>query len=146
MTPPRALIAEVTHRCPLHCVYCSNPLAMRGGQRELSTDAWKGIIREASALGCWHLNLTGGESLSRKDTEELVSAGRQTGLYVNLITSGIGLSPGRLNELVSAGLDHIQLSFQDSEESSANSLAGAKRTPVSWRSPAGSNVIALRSP
>jgi pyrroloquinoline quinone biosynthesis protein E len=121
---PKALIAEITHRCPLHCVYCSNPLEM--GTVELSTDAWKRVIREAAALGCWHLHLTGGEPMARKDTEELVSAGREAGLYVNLITSGLGLTSERLEALVKAGLDHIQLSFQDSQEDSANLIAGTR--------------------
>jgi pyrroloquinoline quinone biosynthesis protein E len=122
--PPKALIAEITHRCPLHCVYCSNPLEMENV--EVSTESWKRVIREAAALGCWHLHLTGGEPLARKDTEELVSAGREAGLYVNLITSGLGLTSERLEALVKSGLDHIQLSFQDSQEDSANLFAGTR--------------------
>lgn len=123
---PQALIAEVTHRCPLHCVYCSNPLEMQSRDRELSTDAWNKIIRDAAALGCLHLHLTGGEPLSRKDISDLIRIGRESGLYVNLITSGLGLSRERLKELVASGLDHLQLSFQDSAEESANLFAGAK--------------------
>src|SRR5438270_2267284 len=123
---PQALIAEITHRCPLHCVYCSNPLQMQGATQELSTDDWIGIVRQAAELGCWHLHLTGGEPLLRRDAEQLVRAGRESGLYVNLITSGLGLSRERLRALVEAGLDHIQLSFQDSEETPANTFAGTR--------------------
>jgi pyrroloquinoline quinone biosynthesis protein E len=122
----KALIAEITYRCPLHCVYCSNPLEMQSVENELSTAQWIRIIKEAAELGCWHLHLTGGEPLSRKDTEQLISAGREAGLYVNLITSGLGLTRGRLQQLVDAGLDHIQLSFQDSEEAEANIFAGTR--------------------
>jgi len=122
----KALIAEITHRCPLHCVYCSNPLEMQRVETELSTAQWTRIIQEAAALGCWHLHLTGGEPLARQDTEQLVRAGRDAGLYVNLITSGLGLTRERLQNLVAAGLDHLQLSFQDSEEAEANVFAGAK--------------------
>lgn len=121
---PQAVIAELTHRCPLHCVYCSNPVKMES--RELATDTWKRVIQEAAALGCWHLHLTGGEPLARKDTEELVRAGRDAGLYVNLITSGLGLSQERLQALTDAGLDHIQLSFQDSREDTADMFAGTR--------------------
>jgi PqqA peptide cyclase len=124
ITPPRALIAEITHRCPLHCVYCSNPVALQS--TELPADSWKRVIAEAAALGCWHLHLTGGEPIARRDTEELVRAGHAAGLYVNLITSGIGLSPERLQALVDAGLDHVQLSFQDSREGPANVFAGTR--------------------
>lgn len=121
---PQALIAELTHRCPMHCVYCSNPVKTES--RELPTETWKRVIQEAAALGCWHLHLTGGEPLAREDTEELVRAGRDAGLYVNLITSGLGLTQQRLQALVDAGLDHIQLSFQDSREESANLFAGTR--------------------
>lgn len=126
IAPPQALIAEVTHRCPMHCVYCSNPLEMQGREAELSTNAWINIIQEAAKLGCLHLNLTGGEPLSRNDLAELVRAGRSAGLYVNLITSGLGLTRERLATLVEAGADHIQLSFQDSVEDTANLFGGAR--------------------
>jgi pyrroloquinoline quinone biosynthesis protein E len=123
---PLALIAEVTHRCPLHCVYCSNPLQMSAAESELSTEDWIRVFREAAALGVLHLHLTGGEPLARTDLTKLVAAAHHAGLYTNLITSGIGLGEARLNELVHAGLDHIQLSFQDSREEAANWIAGAK--------------------
>lgn len=123
---PQALIAEVTHRCPLHCVYCSNPLQMQSSAHELSTEHWTRIIAQAAEIGCWHLHLTGGEPLLRRDAEQLVLAGRKSGLYVNLITSGLGLTRERLGALVGAGVDHIQLSFQDSEEAEANTFAGTR--------------------
>ena len=127
MTPnPLALIAEITHRCPLHCVYCSNPLQMIGAQSELATEEWIRVFQEAARLGILHVHLTGGEPLARADLKELVEAAHSGGLYTNLITSGIGLSEARLASLVDAGLDHIQLSFQDSREQSANWIAGAK--------------------
>ncbi|HUI60725.1 MAG TPA: pyrroloquinoline quinone biosynthesis protein PqqE [Steroidobacteraceae bacterium] len=127
MTPrPQALIAEVTHRCPLHCVYCSNPLEMRPRGDEISGEAWGRIFREAAELGVLHLHLTGGEPCARQDLEELLAAGRAAKLYTNLITSGIGLSQPRLDALIEAGLDHLQLSFQDAEEAPANEYAGAR--------------------
>jgi pyrroloquinoline quinone biosynthesis protein E len=122
---PLALIAEVTHRCPLHCVYCSNPLELVAARQELSTDEWVRVFQEASRLGVLHLHLTGGEPAARTDLRELIAGGRQAGLYTNLITSGIGLSETRLAGLVEAGLDHIQLSFQDSKEEPARWIAGA---------------------
>jgi pyrroloquinoline quinone biosynthesis protein E len=123
---PLALIAEVTHRCPLHCVYCSNPLQLAGTQDELSTDEWTSVFQQSGKLGMLHAHFTGGEPLARTDLTELISAARAAGLYTNLITSGIGLSEQRLQTLVGAGLDHIQISFQDSREEAANWIAGAK--------------------
>jgi pyrroloquinoline quinone biosynthesis protein E len=123
---PRALIAEVTHRCPLRCVYCSNPLEMRSRSEELSTEEWQRVFGEAAALGVLQLHLTGGEPLARPDAEQLVKSGRAAGLYVNLITSGIGLAEARLDRLVTAGLDHVQLSFQDSEQTGADEIAGTR--------------------
>ena len=127
MTPnPLALIAEVTHRCPLHCVYCSNPLKLVSRNAELSSGEWARVFEEAAQLGVLHLHLTGGEPAARIDLESLILAGHQAGLYTNLITSGIGISAERLSRLVEAGLDHIQLSFQDSQNRLANWIAGAK--------------------
>ena len=123
---PLALIAEITHRCPLHCVYCSNPLELTSRKEELTTADWLRVFGEAAALGVLHLHLTGGEPLARPDLAELIEGARQVRLYTNLITSGVGLSRERLARLINAGLDHIQLSFQDSKEDSANWIAGAR--------------------
>jgi len=123
---PLALIAEVTHRCPLHCVYCSNPLQLAGTEAELSTDEWTSVFQQSGKLGMLHAHFTGGEPLARPDLAELIAAARAAGLYTNLITSGLGLNELRLKALVDAGLDHIQISFQDSREEAANWIAGAK--------------------
>ncbi|MFZ0737035.1 MAG: pyrroloquinoline quinone biosynthesis protein PqqE [Candidatus Acidiferrales bacterium] len=122
---PLALIAEITHRCPLHCVYCSNPLEMNARREELSTEAWLSVFGQAGKLGTLQLDLTGGEPLARTDLTELIAGARSAKLYTNLITSGIGLTNDRLDALVKAGLDHIQLSFQDSQAAPANEIAGA---------------------
>jgi pyrroloquinoline quinone biosynthesis protein E len=130
MTPagptPLALIAELTHRCPLHCVYCSNPLELKARADELSTEVWSRVFREAAEAGVLQIDFTGGEPLARPDIVELVRAAREAGLYVNLITSGLPLDEVRLDELVQAGLDHIQLSFQGASEESANEISGTK--------------------
>ena len=127
MTPnPLALIAEITHRCPLHCVYCSNPLELAAVSSELSTGEWINIFQQAGKLGMLHAHFTGGEPLARQDLTELIAGASAAGLYTNLITSGIGLAETRLKGLVEAGLDHIQISFQDSRGEAANWIAGAK--------------------
>jgi pyrroloquinoline quinone biosynthesis protein E len=123
---PHSLIAEVTHRCPLHCVYCSNPLEMQTRGEELATEDWARVFREAAELGVLHLHLTGGEPAARQDLRELVASGREARLYINLITSGLGLNEDRLKILADAGLDHVQLSFQDCEEGPANEFAGTR--------------------
>src|ERR1700681_4442191 len=110
---PLALIAEITHRCPLHCVYCSNPLELTSRKEELATGDWLRVFKEAAALSVLHLHLNGGGPQARPDLTDLIAEPRQSRLYTNLITSGIGLSRERLAQLVEAGLDHIQLSFQE---------------------------------
>jgi len=123
---PLALIAEITHRCPLHCVYCSNPLQMAAASTELETADWRRVFAEAARMGVLHVHLTGGEPLARTDLEELVDTAHEAGLYTNLITSGIGLPRKRLARLVQCGLDHIQLSFQDSQPERADWIAGTR--------------------
>jgi pyrroloquinoline quinone biosynthesis protein E len=134
---PLALIAELTHRCPLHCVYCSNPLELTSRGLELSTEVWTRVLGEAAEAGVMQVDFTGGEPLARPDLVELVRAARVAGLYVSLITSGLPLDEHRLAELVKAGLDHLQLSFQDTRKDAASEIAGTqaleqKRKVVSW--------------
>jgi len=123
---PLALIAELTHRCPLHCVYCSNPLELQARSTELSTEDWSRVFQEAAALGVLQADFTGGEPLTRPDILELIRAARAAGLYVNLITSGLPLDESRLDALVQAGLDHFQLSFQGAREEIAQEISGTK--------------------
>jgi PqqA peptide cyclase len=112
--PPLWLLLELTYRCPLHCVFCYNPTDFANVGRELDTDQWVRVLREARALGAVQLGLSGGEPLARDDLEIIAGEAHALGYYTNLITSGIGLTEARIAALKSAGVDHIQLSFQDS--------------------------------
>jgi pyrroloquinoline quinone biosynthesis protein E len=123
---PLALIAELTHRCPLHCVYCSNPLELQSRANELDTQTWSRIFREGADLGVLQADFTGGEPLARTDILELVRSARASGLYVNLITSGLPLDEAKLDALIAAGLDHLQLSFQGAREEIASEISGTK--------------------
>ena len=125
--PPLWLLAEVTYRCPLHCVYCSNPLDFARVEDELSTDDWKRVFREARALGAVQLGFSGGEPLVRDDLAQLVEEAHGLGFYTNLITSGVGLNETRVAQLRAAGLDHIQVSFQDSTKE-VNDFLSSTRT------------------
>lgn len=111
--PPLWLLAELTYRCPLHCVFCYNPVDFARHTHELSTEAWLRVLREGRALGAVQCGFSGGEPLLREDLEILIGEARRLGYYTNLITSGIGLTAARLDAFKAAGLDHIQLSFQD---------------------------------
>ena len=121
---PVGLLAELTHRCPLGCPYCSNPLELDQRQAELDTASWKRIFSEASAIGILHVHLSGGEPTARRDLSELITHCAGLGLYTNLITSGIGVTQALFAGLADAGLDHVQLSIQDSEPASADRIAG----------------------
>lgn len=122
--PPMALLAELTHRCPLRCPYCSNPTVLAGASEEMPTDAWTRIFQEAAELGCLQVHLSGGEPMARRDLPELVAAAAGEGLYVNLITSGVMLTEASLAALCAAGLDHLQLSVQDADAAAADATAG----------------------
>lgn len=124
--PPLAMLAELTHRCPLACPYCSNPTELLAKSVELSTEVWADIFAQAAALGVLQLHLSGGEPASRTDLVDLVDAAHKAGLYTNLITSGIGLTEKRLRALEDAGLDHIQLSLQGVTSAIADRIGGYK--------------------
>src|SRR5277367_4376336 len=120
---PLGLLAELTHRCPLGCPYCSNPLALERPADELDAATWARVFREAAALGVLQVHLSGGEPASRRDLVEIAAAAHAAGLYTNLITSSVGLDPVRLARLKEAGLDHVQLSLQDVDAASADRIA-----------------------
>lgn len=124
--PPLAMLAELTHRCPLACPYCSNPTELLAKSVELTTEIWADVFEQAAALGVLQVHLSGGEPASRTDLTELVAAARAAGLYTNLITSGIGLTEKRLHALENAGLDHVQLSLQGVTAAMADRIGGYK--------------------
>lgn len=126
ITPPLALLAELTYRCPLRCGYCSNPVDWRRYAPELDTDTWCRVTREAGAMGVHHLHLSGGEPLLRDDLEAIVATAHDAGLFVNLITSAWGAPPERWKRLAAAGCDHVQVSFQDVDPPHADHLAGTE--------------------
>ncbi|MCB2055799.1 MAG: pyrroloquinoline quinone biosynthesis protein PqqE [Geminicoccaceae bacterium] len=126
LQPPIGLLAELTHRCPLRCPYCSNPLELTRAERELDTASWGRVFREAAELGILQVHLSGGEPTLRPDLEEIVARARAAGLYVNLITAGVLLNVERVARLKEAGLDHVQLSLQDVDPASAERIGGMK--------------------
>ena len=126
---PYTLVAELTYRCPLRCVYCSNPVQIEKRWAELDTELWRRVLREAAALGVVQVHLSGGEPLLRDDLGELIAASRAADLYTSLITSGVPLERARLAELAQRGLDAIQLSFQDDRASDSLRIAGVAALP-----------------
>lgn len=121
--PPIAMLAEITHRCPLQCPYCSNPTELVKANRELAADAWISLFGEAADLGVLQVHLSGGEPTVRRDLEAMVAALTDRHVYTNLITSGIGLTEARIASLADAGLDHLQLSIQGARPASADQIA-----------------------
>ena len=123
---PLAVLAELTHRCPLQCPYCSNPIELDRARSELTTEEWKKVLSELAELGVLQVHFSGGEPAARKDLVELVKHANNVGLYTNLITSAVLLTREKLAELADAGLSHVQISFQGSEAASADRVAGLK--------------------
>jgi PqqA peptide cyclase len=122
--PPLAILLELTHRCPLHCGYCSNPLELLARDAELDTQTWRRVIEEAAALGVLQAHFSGGEPAVRPDLVELVGHARRADLYTNLITSGVLLDRRKLAALADVGLDHVQLSLQAADATLADEIAG----------------------
>src|SRR2546430_14747584 len=123
---PLAVLAELTHRCPLQCPYCSNPVELERGGSELTTEEWKKVLTELAEIGVLQIHFSGGEPTARKDLVELVQRASEVGLYSNLITSAVLLTKERLGALADAGLCHVQISFQGNEPIVADRVAGFK--------------------
>jgi pyrroloquinoline quinone biosynthesis protein E len=126
VAPPMSLLAELTHRCPLQCPYCSNPLALDKAAAELDTQTWRRVIEEANALGVLQTHFSGGEPTLRRDLAELVRHASGLGQYTNLITAAVLLDQAKVEALADAGLDHVQISIQGSEPANANRIGGYK--------------------
>jgi len=124
--PPLWLLAELTYACPLQCPYCSNPLDFSGYRRELDTDTWVRVLREARELGAVQLGFSGGEPLLRDDLDVLVEEAHRLGYYTNLITSALGMDEERAGRLQRLGLDHVQISFQAEERELNDLIAGGE--------------------
>jgi pyrroloquinoline quinone biosynthesis protein E len=122
--PPFAMLAEVTHRCPMRCVYCSNPLALEPASRELDTDTWRRVLIEAADLGVLQVHFSGGEPMARRDLVALIDHAAREGLYTNLITSAVLLDGERMARLADAGLEHVQISFQDTDAAEGERIGG----------------------
>src|SRR5215207_7783758 len=112
---PIGMLAELTHRCPLSCPYCSNPVELERRSDELDTETWKRVFTEALALGVLQVHLSGGEPAARRDLAEIISHAALLGLYTNLITSAAGVTPALISRVVDVGLDHVQVSMQGAD-------------------------------
>jgi pyrroloquinoline quinone biosynthesis protein E len=145
LSSPLGMLAELTHRCPLGCPYCSNPLALDRRDDELDLATWARVFREAAALGVLQVHLSGGEPAARRDLVEITAAAGAAGLYTNLITSAVGLTAKTLGALYEAGLDHVQISIQDSAPASADHIAGYRGAYERKRS-AAAEVVRLGLP
>ena len=130
---PVGMLCELTHRCPLQCPYCSNPLEMERVNTELTTAQWQDVMRQAAELGVLQIHLSGGEPTARRDLEEILQTAAEVGLYTNLITAGVLLSRERLSKLADLGLDHVQLSIQDVDAENADRIAAYKGGSVKKR-------------
>ena len=142
---PLGLLAELTHRCPLGCPYCSNPIALEPRADELDTETWARVFKEAAGLGVLQVHLSGGEPGARRDLVEITAAAHTAGLYTNLITSAVGLTANTLRKLAGTGLYHVQISIQDSEEASADHIAGYRGAFARKRALA-AEVVGLKIP
>jgi pyrroloquinoline quinone biosynthesis protein E len=137
VVPPLGMLAELTHRCPLQCPYCSNPLALSKAAGELTTEEWLRVFDEAVALGVLQVHLSGGEPALRPDLEGFVERLAALGIYTNLITAGVSMTAERLNRLASLGLDHVQLSIQSVNAQRADRIANFKDSLAKKRAFAG---------
>ncbi|MFL6123166.1 pyrroloquinoline quinone biosynthesis protein PqqE [Actinophytocola sp.] len=126
VSPPLGMLAELTHRCPLHCPYCSNPVELVARRDELTTDQWLAVLDAARDIGVLQVHMSGGEPLARPDLPVLVARASDLGCYVNLVTSGLGLTAERLDDLVERGLAHVQLSVQGPDAAGADRIAGTR--------------------
>ena len=81
-TAPLGLLAELTHRCPLQCPYCSNPVELQRSNAELATETWLDVIGQAADMGILQIHLSGGEPTLRRDLEAIVAKTADVGISI----------------------------------------------------------------
>ncbi len=94
--PADRLDLELTERCNNSCLHCciNRPAADKQARdRELDTDGWKEVLRQAAGMGVLTVRMTGGEPLLRKDFPEIYLAARRLGLKVLLFTNARLITP-----------------------------------------------------
>lgn len=120
--PYRADIV-LTYRCNNNCAHCyvgrENPFP------EMEKGDWKKVIKRLWDIGIPHITFTGGEPTLRNDLTELIEYAEEIGLVTGLITNGRLLSQELVSELVSAGLDHIQITIESYSEETHNKMVKA---------------------
>lgn len=121
---PFTITMELTHRCPLSCLYCSNPTELIAKENELPIEDWLSIVDQAADLSIVQANLTGGEPLAYPGLAMIVSQLKKRDIYSNLITSAIGLTETVLQKLIACGLESIQISLQSLDASTSKLIAG----------------------
>ncbi|GLF98309.1 pyrroloquinoline quinone biosynthesis protein PqqE [Streptomyces yaizuensis] len=154
VAPPWALLAELSHGCPLRCAYCSNPVELISRSDELTTSQWADVFRQAAGLGVVQSHLSGGEPLLRRDLTAIVAAADACGIHTQLVTSGVGLGERRLAALTAAGLRSVQLSVQHADPAASEHIAGVRSFAAKERAarlvtaaglPLGLNVVLHRA-
>jgi len=151
LLPPIGMLAELTHRCPLQCPYCSNPTELLKANRELDTRMWLDLFEQAADLGVLQVHLSGGEPTLRRDLEQLIAGLSARGIYTNLITAGVGIAEGRIEVFVEAGLDHLQLSFQGARAATTERIGNhrgshEKKLETARRARAASLPLTINAP
>jgi PqqA peptide cyclase len=126
--PPLGMLAEITHRCPLQCPYCSNPVKLLKAAHELDTQTWASVFSQAAELGVLQVHLSGGEPTLRQDLEDFVAVLASRGVYTNLITAGVTLTRDRIHALAGRGLDHVQLSLQAIDPAISDKIGNYKNS------------------
>jgi len=151
LLPPIGMLAELTHRCPLQCPYCSNPVELLKANRELDTAAWLDLFDQAADLGVLQVHLSGGEPTLRRDLEQMIARLSARGVYTNLITDGVGIAEGRIEAFAEAGLDHLQLSFQGARPETTDRIgnqrgAHARKLETARRAVAAGLPLTINAP
>lgn len=121
---PYRVDLAVTYRCNNDCAHCYNirPRAVA----EISTVQWQHLLDRLWEAGVPHIVFTGGEPTLRADLPELIAHAERNGQVTGLNTNARRLSdPGYVEQLVAAGLDHVQVTVESDEAAIHDRLVSA---------------------
>lgn len=108
---PFRMDLALTYRCNNDCVHCYNDRTRIGS--ELTTGQWFEVLDKLWQIGIPHIIFTGGEPTLRPDLPDLIHHAEKNGQITGLNTNARKLADqGFLNQLVQAGLDHVQITVE----------------------------------
>lgn len=105
---------EITKKCNFSCVHCY--LQDKKKAESLSLEEVKNIIEQASYLGLYNVDITGGEALTHSNIKEILEFIYRKGMRTTLFTNGYLINGEMIDFFKAIRLDCVKISVDSIDE------------------------------